>query len=127
LLLDIDEFKQFNKTHGYLSGDQMLPRLAIRLGEEVHRSGDMLARFGGNEFAVLLPNTDLKDATEMLVNLCGSVKDERIVHRSSERGFLTISGGVYSIKPSASASLHDLLDGAYRDLQSRRQELSLPG
>ncbi|MGB0638919.1 MAG: protein kinase domain-containing protein, partial [Myxococcota bacterium] len=122
LLLNINEFKPFNKIHGYLSGNQVLLQLANRLAQEVHRSGDMLARFGGNEFAVLLPNTDLKEATEILMCLCEAAKDERIVHRASNHGFLTVSGGVYSIKPSTSASVHDLLDGAYRDLQARRGE-----
>lgn len=125
VLINIDEFKQFNKTHGYLSGDQVLTRVATRLAQEVHRSGDMLARFGGNEFAILLPNTEPTEATQTLMHLCDATNDERIVYRSSEDGFLTVSGGVCSIKPSPAASLHDLLDGAYRDLQSRREDRRL--
>ncbi len=121
LLLNIDEFKLYNKTHGYLSGDQMLLRLAKRLSEEVHRPGDMFARFSGNEFAVLLPNTSHEEAEELLTHLCACADRERIVHRASSRGFLSVSGGSHSIMPTSNASLHDLLDGAYRNLQSRRE------
>jgi diguanylate cyclase (GGDEF)-like protein len=122
VLLDIDAFKLFNKTHGYLSGDQILIRLANRLAEEVHRSGDVFARFGGNEFAVLLPNTNLEEAEALLAHLCKSAQDERIVHRASGQGFLSVSGGAYSMKPAPTTSLHELLDGAFCNLQSRREE-----
>ncbi len=61
LMLDIDHFKPINDTHGHLAGDEVLKAVAAACGEVV-RTGDLLARLGGEEFAVILPETDLAHA-----------------------------------------------------------------
>ena len=61
LLLDIDHFKRVNDTHGHLAGDTVLREIARRVASKV-RSSDVAARFGGDEFAVLLPNTSMHEA-----------------------------------------------------------------
>src|SRR5215468_3446715 len=60
-LLDVDEFKKFNDTHGHLAGDRALQLLAGRLRKSV-RSSDLVARFGGEEFVIAFPRLDVDRA-----------------------------------------------------------------
>jgi diguanylate cyclase (GGDEF)-like protein/PAS domain S-box-containing protein len=77
LLVDVDHFKRVNDTWGHQEGDRALQAVALALGAHV-REQDIVARFGGEEFAVLLPNTDLPDAlivAETLRTGCAGVFD----------------------------------------------------
>jgi GGDEF domain-containing protein len=58
LMIDLDDFKKYNDTHGHLAGDDVLQELGRILQEQVRKDVDIVARYGGEEFAVLLPNTD---------------------------------------------------------------------
>ena len=62
LLIDIDHFKKVNDKHGHLYGDEVLRHLSLTVGK-ILRTGDVLGRYGGEEFAVFLPNTNENDAT----------------------------------------------------------------
>lgn len=77
MLLDIDHFKQINDAHGHAQGDRVLKALADALRQSV-RQGDILARWGGEEFVVLLPETNLNDATALGERLRAAVADLRI-------------------------------------------------
>jgi diguanylate cyclase (GGDEF)-like protein len=121
VLLDLDGFKAYNKTHGYLTGDQSLVLLADRLKAEMMGTVHVLSRFGGNEFAALVPNTDEAAAGEIATRLQESVSGARIENRASETGeFLTASVGVHTVVPSEAVSIHAFVDGATRDLQAQR-------
>jgi diguanylate cyclase (GGDEF)-like protein len=61
IMLDLDDFKQYNDTHGHLAGDELLRAVAVTLAQSL-RSADTIARFGGEEFVIILPETDLEAA-----------------------------------------------------------------
>ncbi|MGV3719344.1 MAG: diguanylate cyclase [Actinomycetota bacterium] len=91
LLLDIDRFKLINDTHGHDVGDFALRQLASVLGT-VTRDGDLTARVGGEEFAILLPNTSLGQALALAERLCQQVGSQDI--EGVTRFQLTVSVGV---------------------------------
>jgi diguanylate cyclase len=92
LLLDIDYFKQVNDTYGHLTGDKCLKELTKRIKPAL-RECDFLARFGGEEFVVLLPGTDAENARLVAERICRTVANTRFVYRKQEVN-LTISIGV---------------------------------
>jgi diguanylate cyclase (GGDEF)-like protein len=62
VIIDIDNFKQFNDTYGHLKGDDCLVRVSRVLKELVHRPGDIFCRYGGEEFIYILGNIDMRRA-----------------------------------------------------------------
>lgn len=84
IILDIDRFKNFNDIHGHLAGDDCLKRVASALLSVVRRAGDVVARFGGEEFILLLPETDQSTAHEMAQACLREIADLRIAHGGSD-------------------------------------------
>jgi two-component system cell cycle response regulator len=94
LLFDIDHFKKVNDTHGHAAGDDVLRELAARTSNSV-RSVDLGARLGGEEFAVVMPETDIASAAEVAERLRLAVAIDRFVLRASSKELdITISVGV---------------------------------
>ena len=87
IMLDLDHFKQVNDTYGHAVGDQVLRVVAERCGESI-RDIDILGRYGGEEFAVILPGTDLPGAQTMAERLRRSVADAPI---PTDKGDLTVT------------------------------------
>jgi diguanylate cyclase (GGDEF)-like protein len=73
LMLDLDRFKSINDRYGHLFGDQVLAAVAATLRASHQRSGDLLARLGGEEFGLLLINTDLEQARQVAERICHAV------------------------------------------------------
>jgi diguanylate cyclase (GGDEF)-like protein len=99
-LIDVDNFKSVNDLHGHLAGDEVLRRLAAACMGQV-REGDTFARFGGEEFAVLLPDTGIEQALQWLERLRQQVASLRVELPSAQIG-VTVSIGLAS--PSVAAS-----------------------
>ncbi len=78
MMLDIDHFKAINDRHGHPAGDDVIRAVAARCAGTL-RDGDLLARFGGEEFAVLLPETGLDEARTVAERLLAVVTSEPIV------------------------------------------------
>lgn len=92
LMIDIDYFKQFNDTFGHDLGDQVLTRLGGVLVETL-RNTDIFGRIGGEEFAAILPETDLSGAMEVSERLRYNVEAQNLVHED-EKLTITVSIGV---------------------------------
>ena len=109
IMIDIDVFKAFNDGYGHLAGDDCLRQIAKTLQKGLKRPGDLVARFGGEEFAVVLPETDVRGAAALAERLRSMVEGLGIRHEFSPVGeVVTISLGVAALVPDKEAA-HDLL------------------
>ncbi|MBL4815179.1 MAG: diguanylate cyclase [Shewanella sp.] len=99
IMIDIDNFKQFNDHYGHLAGDQCLRDVAKSLKSTMSRNTDLVARYGGEEFVILLPNTN---ESELLADKCRMIIEKlHIPHEpSSVSEYVTISLGVISANPT---------------------------
>jgi len=124
LLIDIDHFKTLNDQHGHLTGDAVLCRVCQSMALSL-RPADLLARFGGEEFALLLPDTDADAAGAIAERLRAAIESETR-QPSSTVPPVTISAGVASNQPGDTvASLIGRADQAlYRAKRSGRNRTS---
>ena len=118
IMMDIDHFKQINDQHGHEAGDQALVEIA-RLLERQKRTGDILARWGGEEFILLLPETDLEHAAAFAerIRLALSASRLRLAHGSVA---LATSFGVAERK--SHSRLEDLISAADMELYAAKRE-----
>ncbi len=93
IMTDIDFFKKLNDTHGHIKADDLLKRLADVLREQVRKS-DIVARFGGEEFVILLPETNLEKAKKFAARLRRAIHSDVILKKYK----LTVSGGISQYK-----------------------------
>ncbi len=109
IIVDVDEFKAFNDHYGHIVGDQVLRQVAQALKNNL-REGDILGRYGGEEFSILLPSTDRGSARKVAERLCEQVAAAGV---DTENGILavTVSIGVVELQPEMSALLA-LVDAA---------------
>lgn len=106
LMLDIDRFKQVNDLYGHLAGDAVLARVA-RAVRESTRDGDMVARYGGEEIAVLMPQTDLPEACGVAERIRAAIEALVTEYRGLSIS-VTVSIGCASLQPE-DATLEDLV------------------
>ena len=95
MMLDIDYFKQYNDTYGHVAGDKALKNVAKVLKETLKRPSDYVFRLGGEEFGILLCDTDETNSANLAREICDAVRAKKIKHEASKvNQFLTISIGV---------------------------------
>jgi diguanylate cyclase (GGDEF)-like protein/PAS domain S-box-containing protein len=94
IMLDVDHFKAFNDAHGHLAGDACLRAVAQALSACLRRPGDLSARFGGEEFAVILPNTSEEGAKQLANTAIAAVRELRLEGATAGEHRVTISAGV---------------------------------
>lgn len=110
VLCDIDYFKKYNDAYGHLAGDLCLQQIATSLAESLRRPADSAARFGGEEFALILPNTTLDGARHVVANIQKKIAALGIKHNYSDSNELvSLSFGIASTIPSQSHSAEDLV------------------
>ena len=117
LMMDIDYFKAYNDNYGHLAGDACLRKLAGALTEIGRRSSDFFARFGGEEFVLLLPETDIESAVLAAMRTQEKIRILHIPHAYSDVAeHITLSIGISTIVPSDVNSEFDLIKQADRHL-----------
>jgi len=116
LVLDLDNFKKYNDTYGHLQGDVLLRTVAEILAQEIKRSGDFFARWGGEEFIALLPATHWDGALRLAETLRKSVEDAVIPLADGQATKITVSIGLNSQVPTLDASMLDFLHHADKAL-----------
>ena len=110
VLLDVDFFKRYNDCYGHLAGDECLRRIASALRACVRRPGDVVARFGGEEFVCLLPDTDLKGAMTVAEEFSQLLYVQQIPHAdSSVASVVTVSLGVCSKRAGLGGNAESLM------------------
>ena len=78
MMIDLDNFKLINDTYGHQGGDRILKGVALKLKATL-RGSDFIARFGGDEFAIILPKTDSKSASDVAWKLCNCMRESRFL------------------------------------------------
>ena len=105
IMVDVDCFKQYNDIYGHAAGDDCLRTISHLIRDlTARRPGDLAARYGGEEIAVLLPNTDVFHAVEIADNIRSAIRGLEIEHSGNPTGFVTISAGVDAQIPIRGAS-----------------------
>jgi diguanylate cyclase (GGDEF)-like protein len=119
IMADIDNFKLFNDTYGHLAGDQALIKIANVIKNVIKRSSDIAARFGGEEFVVMLMNTTAKGAEVVAEEIRKRVEELGIVN---EKSGLTVSLGVASVVPDNDMLPNELIEDADRALYKAKND-----
>ncbi len=120
---DVDFFKQFNDNYGHASGDRVLRALARELRTNLKRPYDLVARVGGEEFGIVLPNTEAEKAAYFCESIRAAVEDLNISHGfSSVSKKVTMSIGGATIVPAQHMELSNLLDLADRQLYNAKNK-----
>ncbi len=122
IMVDIDYFKQFNDAYGHQVGDECLQKVAKALEKSVIRNADLVARFGGEEFVLILPNTDSKGAITIAQTILDNVKQLDIEHRlSGVAQVLTTSLGIATLTPVKNDVLSTLITQADQALYQAKE------
>lgn len=123
ILCDVDYFRLYNETYGHQAGDDCLRQLALILSRTAKRPGDLAARYGDEEFAVILPNTSTSGGIVVAHSIQDSVAQMGLSHASSDgTSSVSLSFGVATVVPSqelSSTMLTELSDRALYTAKAR--------
>lgn len=128
LMVDIDFFKNYNDTYGHLEGDECLKQVAQTIKIQLKRPADLAARWGGEEFACILPETDPMEAVSIAENIRKAIIDKALPHKASlVNSVVTVSIGVATATPLEETSFQMLIkkadDALYKAKQNGRNRV----
>jgi diguanylate cyclase (GGDEF)-like protein/PAS domain S-box-containing protein len=110
LMLDLDYFKKFNDTYGHDAGDTVLRETGTFLAKSI-RAEDVVCRFGGEEFVIILPTADLSAACARAERIRSKLREMTVLHQGQSLGMITVSVGVAAL-PEHGTSPKELLEAA---------------
>jgi diguanylate cyclase (GGDEF)-like protein len=122
ILLDIDRFKDFNDTYGHQQGDEVLRIIATTLKESLKRSSDFAARWGGEEFVILLPSTDMNGALIIAERIRENIERTPIPVVNGQCVAVTVSIGVAMLIPTQEMNQNDLISQSDRALYRAKEK-----
>jgi diguanylate cyclase (GGDEF)-like protein len=133
LFADIDFFKRYNDHYGHQAGDDCLKRVAAALMTTVHRPADLVSRYGGEEFVMILPDTTAEGALAVAEKVLHSVRGLNIPHENSDaENHITLSIGVATLCSQENSKPEELIETADRMLYRAKErgrnqiEVALP-
>lgn len=122
LLMDIDHFKAYNDSYGHVAGDECIIQVATAIAESVSRPTDIVARFGGEEFIALLPNTDLEGALHIAERVRTAVEGLSIKHSgSTTNNYTTLSIGGAVVTETSNTRFIEQTNAADKALYAAKQ------
>lgn len=134
LMVDIDHFKAYNDFYGHLAGDKCLIQVGRALNKVAKQNGGSVARFGGEEFATLIPGRALQPSAEIAGAMLDAVAAMKLEHAASPQGAISVSIGMamfdprMGLKPQGPEELLNLADGAlYQSKHRGRARLTIAG
>nr|WP_320193899.1 diguanylate cyclase [uncultured Desulfobacter sp.] len=124
LIIDIDYFKRYNDTLGHPAGDECLKQVAALLTQTVSRQTDLVIRLGGEEFGILMPDTDKSGAVYIAQHIHDKINTVQLPHPDSPvASYLTFSMGLETLKPSDdNIPMSDLFESADKALYQAKHE-----
>jgi diguanylate cyclase (GGDEF)-like protein len=122
VMIDVDFFKKFNDHHGHVAGDACLQAVAKAVMGGQRREGDIAARFGGEEFVILLPNTTIEGALAVAEGVRATIAGARAEHGASPFRIVTISAGVHACIPARGEAPRLLVEAADRGLYQAKEQ-----
>jgi two-component system chemotaxis family response regulator WspR len=123
LMIDVDNYKLYNDTYGHVAGDNVLRQVASAIDTSCHRPADLAARFGGEEFAMILPSTSPGGARLLAEKVRRAVEDLRIPHDvSSAADRVTVSVGCATIVPTGDEPATQLIERADLAMYSAKEK-----
>lgn len=123
ILCDIDRFQQYNDTYGHLAGDDCLKQVAQGLQHAARRPADLVARYGGEQFAMVLPNTDKDGGVYVAQKVQVEIQQFQIPHAVSDVGqYVTLSIGLATIVPQYGHSIQLLIKIADDALSEAKEQ-----
>jgi diguanylate cyclase (GGDEF)-like protein len=121
LMIDIDDFKSYNDHHGHKKGDACLKIVAESIRRTVGRASDLVSRYGGEEFVVVLGNTPLEGALKIAENIRVAIENLGILHKGAKDfGMMTVSIGVTSTLPTRETQPETVLVAADRAMYNAK-------
>ncbi|MBF0624866.1 MAG: diguanylate cyclase [Magnetococcales bacterium] len=122
IMIDVDHFKRYNDHYGHFRGDECLKSVAEALRGTLRRPSDLLARFGGEEFAAILCHVDQAGTETMANEMCARVESRRLPHGASlNSDVVTVSIGYACLTVTRGSDPNDLLEEADRMLYKAKQ------
>jgi diguanylate cyclase (GGDEF)-like protein len=123
IMCDVDHFKPYNDHYGHQKGDICLTQIAQAIEHSIRRPGDLATRYGGEEFAVILPNTNTQGAIKVAEKIQDTVNRLKIVHEYSKVSeYVTLSLGIGTLVPALDSSSIQLICEADRLLYIAKQK-----
>jgi diguanylate cyclase (GGDEF)-like protein len=123
IICDIDYFKQYNDTYGHLQGDICLTEVAQIISMSVKRPADQVCRYGGEEFVIILPNTNSGGAIHVAGEIRSRIRQQKLIHKGSLiSDYVTLSYGVASCIPHLQMHYEFLLKAADKALYQAKTQ-----
>jgi len=122
LMIDIDHFKSINDTYGHQIGDDCLITVARALKETVKRPGDAISRYGGEEFSILLPGTDIEGAGFVAEKVRKAIESLNFITVNQQKVTLTVSIGVAAFIPKLRDNVENFIKKADQQLYVAKKE-----